>query len=160
MNHVSPGQARVRQLTTSLLGAYEQARSTTSYEDRHRILARLRARLARDSVVRSDYITGKPLGYHNVSYTYLRWLREHSHTVAETAASEKIELDHFVYTRPSDGRILWYAFSGGHKWNTTMSVLFALALNRSVHTMNLDAYCFRHSGVLALGSGGNHRMLA
>jgi hypothetical protein len=87
-------------------------------------------------------------------------LYDHSHTVAETASGESVRLDQFVYTRPSDGRILWYSFSGGQKWSSTMSVLFAFALRRPVHAMNLDAYYFRHSGVLAIGSGGNHRMLA
>jgi hypothetical protein len=133
----------------------------TEHEEKSRseVLRYLQEALARDLVIRRDSITSQRLGCHDITGAYLHWLHMHSRAVALSHVA--VRLDQFVYQRPQGSNpSCCYAFSGGEKWWSTMSVLFGLAEEKCISTFLLDPEYYERSGILTIRTGGNHRLLA
>jgi hypothetical protein len=155
---LTPGQRQIRALTLATLPRYQSCQSEEDYDD---VYARLLDAFAADQAIITDPVTAQPLGYTVIAQSYLDWLREHSARTELLQDYPAVQLDQFVYQRPDLRKgMLLPRYTGGIKWESTMSCLFGLAEQRILWPWDCEARYFVRSGILTIAGGGNHRLLA
>lgn len=115
-------------------------------------------RLATDTLVAQDAVTGKRIDRSRWSPRYLHLLTTRRRRKVRPFA--RLPIEGFIYSRGDELRIGALAFELGVKRHTTAEALFALARGNSPPTRSLDAYVYMDHEVVTPGSGGNHRLLA
>lgn len=118
-----------------------------------------------DQRIVSDSITGKLVGHTTYAESYLCYLqvvgeREERRGVA----TPNLPVWNLIYTR---GWGWWTTTKGitpvwrlGEKRESTASVLFGLALGRTITTIDWDLFYYPEEQILTIATGGQHRSLA
>lgn len=150
---LTPGQAAVRRHVKALVRKAPE-RGTPSVS----LIDELVGRLAEDTLVAQDAVTGKRIDRSQWSPRYLHLLATRRRRKVRPFA--RLPIEGFVYTRGDELRVGAPAFELGVKRHTTAEALFALARGNSPPTRSLDAYVYMDHELVTPGSGGNHRLLA
>ncbi len=156
---ISNGQLRIREIVREYLPQYQQ--KYARWENCDDIYKEARTRFSSDPIITTDAITSRRLGFYDFSRNYLFWQEHRSQlNITDCNYTGNIRLDQFVYHYPYEEPEPLRSFSGGVKWLTTLQGLLTLVGDESIPIINMSVRYFTRSGILTIGSGGNHRLLA
>lgn len=152
------GQQRVQAIIANLVPEWRECQSTN---DKRRVFTSAKREFHEDSVITTDSITARRLGFFDTAENYLHWLNRHGQQKNYRHRRFAVNLDRFIYDYASkQQQEIMPSYSGGVKWTTTFEALFTFSQQQKIPVFDMNARYYYEDGILTRHDGGNHRLLA
>lgn len=156
MFSLTRGQEAVRQIITNKLPKL-LAQTNSNYPS-DELVTEVISEFSQRQEIHNDAVVGRYEDYIDISFKYKDYLAYTGRSVDLDDDFPVFKLDKFIYDIGPDERPQ-KLYKGGCKFNTTVSILFALARNQSNYMWGTHLIYYEKSGILT-AMQGTHRTLA